>query len=47
MATDEDPNLLSTVQAIPAMEGLPLPLVAACSEGAAMTDDCFQLDPAA
>jgi hypothetical protein len=32
MATDEEPNLLATVQAIPAMEGLSLPLVRACAE---------------
>ena len=47
MATDEDPNLLATVQAIPAMEGLSLPVVAACEEGAETTDGCIQLDPAA
>jgi hypothetical protein len=46
MAADEEPNLLATVQAIPAMEGLSLPLVRACGEG----DDaegCISLEPAA
>ena len=47
MATDEEPNLLATVQAIPAMEGLPLPVVEACGQGAESTDGCIQLDPAA
>jgi hypothetical protein len=47
MTTDEEPNLLATVQAIPAMEGLSLPVVAACTEGAETPDDCIQLDPAA
>ena len=46
LATDEEPNLLATVQAIPALEGLPLPVVAAC-EGGETTDGCIQLDPAA
>ena len=31
MAADEEPNLLATVQAIPAMEGLSLPMVRACA----------------
>src|SRR3954454_24985615 len=35
MAADEQPNLLATVQAIPAMEGLPLPVARACTEGEA------------
>jgi hypothetical protein len=46
MASDEEPNLLATVQAIPAMEGLSLPLVRVCAEG----DDaegCISLEPAA
>ena len=47
MATDEEPNLLATVQAIPAMEGLSLPVVAACMEGVEISDDCIQFDPAA
>ena len=47
MATDEEPNLLATVQAIPAMEGLALPVATACSEGAETTDGCIPLDPAA
>lgn len=47
MATDEEPNLLATVQAIPALEGFSLPVVAACGEGAEVTDGCIQLDPAA
>ena len=47
MATDEDPNLLATVQAIPAMEELVLPVVKACGQGAETGDGCIQLDPAA
>ena len=47
MATDEEPNLLATVQAIPALEGLSLPVVVACTEGAEISDGCIQLDPAA
>ena len=35
MATDEEPNLLATVQAIPAMEGLSLPVARICAEGEA------------
>jgi hypothetical protein len=46
MAADEEPNLLATVQAIPAMEGLSLPLVRACAEGDA-AEDCIPLAPAA
>ena len=33
MAADEEPNLLATVQAIPAMEGLSLPVARACAGG--------------
>jgi hypothetical protein len=47
MATDEEPNLLATVQAIPALEGFSLPVVAACAEGAESVDGCIPLDPAA
>ena len=46
MAADEEPNLLATVQAIPAMEGLSLPVARACPE----SDDgeeCVPLEPAA
>jgi len=46
MAADEEPNLLATVQAIPAMEGLSLPVARACAE----SDDgeeCVPLEPAA
>jgi len=46
MAIDEEPNLLATVQAIPAMEGLSLPVVRACMEGNA-AEGCIQLEPAA
>ena len=46
LAADEEPNLLATVQAIPAMEGLSLPVVRACVEGDA-AEDCSQLQPAA
>src|SRR5688500_945726 len=46
IAADEEPNLLATVQAIPAMEGLSLPLVRACAEGNA-TEGCMPLEPAA
>ena len=46
MATDEEPNLLATVQAIPAMEGLSLPVVRACAEGDAV-EHCIRLEPAA
>ena len=46
MAADEEPNLLATVQAIPAMEGLPLPVARACTEGEA-AEGCIQLEPAA
>ena len=47
LATDEEPNLLATVQAIPAMEGLSLPVVTACSEDAETSDGCVPLAPAA
>jgi hypothetical protein len=46
MATDEEPNLLATVQAIPVMEGLSLPVVQACAEGDA-AEGCIELEPAA
>ena len=46
MATVEEPNLLATVQAIPAMEGLSLPVVRACAEGDAV-EHCIRLEPAA
>jgi hypothetical protein len=46
MAADEEPNLLATVQAIPAMEGLSLPVVRACAEGDAV-EHCIRLEPAA
>ena len=42
----EEPNLLATVQAIPALEGLPLPLVEACPEGDS-AEGCILLEPAA
>jgi hypothetical protein len=46
MAADAEPNLLATVQAIPAMEGLSLPVVQSCAEGDA-AEDCIELEPAA
>jgi Prenyltransferase and squalene oxidase repeat len=46
MVADEEPNLLATVQAIPAMEGLSLPVVQACAEGDA-AGGCVQLEAAA
>jgi hypothetical protein len=46
MATDEEPNLLATVQAIPAMEGLPLPVVQACV-GSDDAEGCIALERAA
>src|SRR5918994_3867821 len=46
MAADEEPNLLATVQAIPAMEGLSLPVARACAEGGD-GEECVPLEPAA
>ena len=46
MAADEEPNLLATVQAMPAMEELPLPVIRACMDGDA-ADGCIRLQPAA
>jgi prenyltransferase beta subunit len=46
MATDKEPNLLATVQAIPAMEGLPLPVARMCAEGDA-AEGCVRLESAA
>jgi hypothetical protein len=46
MAADEEPNLLATVQAIPAMEGLSLPVARACADGD-VAESCVQLAPAA
>jgi hypothetical protein len=46
MAADEEPNLLATIQAIPAMEGLSLPVVQACAEGDS-AEGCMPLEPAA
>lgn len=48
MASDDDPNLLATLQAIPALAGLPLPVAVGCAAGeAADTDGCIPLDLAA
>jgi hypothetical protein len=47
MAADEEPNLLATVQAVPALVGLSLPVVELCAEGAETTAGCTQLDLAA
>src|SRR5215207_2417263 len=46
MAADEEPNLLATVQAIPAMEGLSLPVARACA-GSDDGEDCIPLAPTA
>jgi hypothetical protein len=46
MAADEEPNLLATVQAIPAIEGFSLPVVRACAEGET-AEGCIRLEPAA
>ena len=46
MAADEEPNLLATVQAIPAMEGLSLPVARVCA-GGDTAKGCVQLEPAA
>jgi hypothetical protein len=46
MAADEEPNLLATVQAIPAMVGLSLPVARMCAEGDA-AEGCVRLEPAA
>jgi hypothetical protein len=46
MAADEEPNLLATIQAMPAMEELPLPVIRACIDGDA-ADGCIRLQPAA
>ena len=46
MAADEEPNLLATVQAIPAMEGVSLPIARACAEGDD-GEECIPLEPAA
>ena len=46
MAADEEPNLLATLQAIPAMEGFSLPVVRACAEGDT-AEGCIRLEPAA
>jgi hypothetical protein len=48
MASDDDANLLATLQAIPALAGLPLPVARACAAGeTAGTAGCLGLSPAA
>jgi hypothetical protein len=48
MANDEEPNLLATVQGIPALAGRPLPVASACGGGEAQeSDGCVHLAPAA
>jgi hypothetical protein len=48
MASDEAPNLLATLQGIPALAGLPLPVAVACSgAGVADNDGCVPLAAAA
>jgi hypothetical protein len=48
MASDNAPNLLATVQAIPALAGLPLPVAMACTAAEpAESDGCVPLAPAA
>jgi len=46
MVADEEPNLLATVQAIPAMEGQSLPVARACADGG-VAEGCVRLEPAA
>jgi hypothetical protein len=43
MLADTDPNLLATVQSIPALAGKALPVVTGCQEDAAASDDCVPL----
>jgi hypothetical protein len=48
MLSDEEPNLLATLQAIPALAGMPLPVATACATGATPeVDGCVPLAPAA
>jgi hypothetical protein len=48
MAADEEANLLATVQAIPALAGLPLPVARGCGEsGSVASGECLELAPAA
>jgi hypothetical protein len=47
MMTDDEPNLLATVQAIPAMAGMPVPVVQACAEDEGDAEGCIVLEPAA
>jgi hypothetical protein len=47
MMTGDEPNLLATAQAIPAMAGLPLPVVQACAEDEGDAGGCIVLEPAA
>ncbi len=47
LASDDAPNLLATLQAIPAMAGVPLPVAIACSDAAAEHPECVPLAPAA
>jgi hypothetical protein len=45
---DDEPNLLATLQAIPALADRPLPVASACAlNEPASTDDCIPLAPAA
>ena len=43
MLTDTDPNLLATVQGIPALAGMPLPVVTGCPTDGAASADCVLL----
>lgn len=48
MAGDEEPNLLATLQGIPALAGAPLPVATACAaDEASETNACIPLAPAA
>lgn len=47
MAVDEEANLLATVQGIPALAGVPLPVAKACGEAGAEIEGCVVLAPAA
>jgi hypothetical protein len=44
---DEEPDLLATAKAIPALAGVPLPVAIACGSGAPEGNGCVSLAPAA
>lgn len=47
LPTDDAPNLLATLQAIPAMAGVPLPVATACTDDATEIPGCVPLAAAA